>query len=155
MHEWERAYQTIEDANQRFREDEEYAALDAKHERAFDNSDPKPAPRVKRSNAPRPDRLWWERVLERDQGCCVHSNPADCSDGFQAHHVIPQQTLRREAPSWLWEPLVGMGVCGLAHRQHHNRTRPIERAEIPAQVVAFLVFQLGFGPYLDRHYPAP
>jgi len=48
-----------------------------------------------------------------------------------------------------------MGVCGLAHRQHHNRTRPIERAEIPAQVVAFLVFQLGFGPYLDRHYPAP
>lgn len=48
---------------------------------------------------------------------------------------------------------VGMGVCGLAHRQHHNRVRPIERAEIPAVVVAFLVFELGFGAYIDRHYP--
>ncbi len=151
IHEWEAPLARAGDSEQRYREDEEYAALDHRREMAFHNADPKPAPRVKRRNAPRPDKLWRERVLERDQGCRVHANPADCSDGWQAHHVVPQQVLRRERPGILWDVSAGIGVCGLAHRQHHARTRPIALSEIPPSVVAFLRSH-GFADYLDRHY---
>jgi len=116
--------------------------------------DPKPAPRITRRDAAlryRPALAWKLTVLERDQGCCVHSNPADCSDGWVAHHVVAQQELRRSRPDLLWNPLSGMGVCGLAHRQHHNRVRPITQDEIPAAVLVFLR-EAGYSWYLDRHY---
>ena len=105
---------------------------------------------------PRPDRLWRERVLERDQGCCVHTNPADCREWFQAHHVVPQQVLRRTTPeadlaAVLWHPLAGMGVCGLVHRQHHSGHTLIALDAIPLPVVDFLC-GLGFGWYIERHY---
>lgn len=143
-----------EQADERWRYQEtEYAEhLRAQAERWDEcRPDPKPTPRVKRSNQPRPDRLWKERVLERDQGCCVHSNPSDCREWWQAHHVVPQQVLRREAPEVLWHPLAGMGVCGLAHRQHHSGAAPISLDAIPLPVVDFLG-GLGFGWYLERHY---
>jgi hypothetical protein len=114
--------------------------------------DPKPEKRVLRRNQPRPDRLWRERVLERDQGCVVHADPKDCDEGWQAHHVVAQQELRRTAPAELWNVLVGMGVCGLAHRQHHSRIAPIPRQAIPVEVDVFLQ-RLGFHNYLVRHYP--
>lgn len=115
---------------------------------------PKPQPRLRRSAANKGDApgLWRDAVLNRDQGCRVHENPADCQHGWAAHHVVLQQTLRDDCPDALWNPLSGMGVCGLAHRQHHNRRRPILLHEIPPVVVAYLQHH-GFGPYLDRHYP--
>jgi hypothetical protein len=115
-------------------------------------ADPKPASRVLRKDAPKPPDTWRDAVLERDQGCVVHVNPADCDEGFDAHHVVPQQRLRREAPELLWEPEAGVGVCGLAHRQHHSCVRRIRWQELPASVRAFLR-AAGFGAYLQRHYP--
>jgi hypothetical protein len=117
--------------------------------------DPKPVRALTRSQAHRkypPSVDWKLAVLERDQGCVVHTNPAECCAPFSAHHVVPQQVLRRLAPQALWSPLSGVGVCSDAHRQHHNRVRPIRRAELPAVVVEYLIRQ-GFGPYLERHYP--
>lgn len=148
----------LADAEQRGPEYEHHALVEARRERDFDcHPDPKPLRRVSRTDARR-----WRRsgltglrhvVLERDQGCCVHPEPTECGDGWAAHHVVPQQVLRRSAPDSLGNPLSGMGVCGLAHRQHHNRVRPIRFEEIPAEVVAYLT-GLGFGAYLERHYPA-
>ena len=115
--------------------------------------DPKPAKRASRTTAPRPDRLWRERVLERDQGCCVHTNPADCREWFQAHHVVAQQILRLNHADQLWHPLAGMGVCGLVHRRHHSAAELIPLWAIPLPVVDFLS-GLGFGWYIERHYPA-
>ncbi len=83
----------------------------------------------------------------------MHEDLTYCELGLQAHHVIPQQKLRRNRPEALWNPLSGMLVCGLAHRQHHNRVRPILFHEIPPAVIEYLT-ELGFGWYLERHYPA-
>ena len=122
-------------------------------------TDWKPAKRLTRADVwrkHRPSIAWKLAVLERDQGCCVHSNPAECGeDGrgqlWVSHHVVYQQELRRNRPELLWHPLSGMGVCGLAHTRHHNRSRPIRQAEIPPQVFAFLAEQ-GYGRYLERFY---
>lgn len=144
---------TVEAAYERFRESEWLDHLDARRDRDVEVvPDPRPPRRVKRTTAPRPDRLWKERVLERDQGCCVHTDPADCDEGWQAHHVVPQQALRKLAPHALWHIDSGMGVCGLAHRRHHSRVRPIRLDEVPASVRAHLT-ALGFAAYLERHYP--
>lgn len=146
---------TVEDNYDRRAADEYDLHLRASEERRFDEVSPdwKPPARVKRSNAPRPDRLWKERVLERDQGCCVHVNPKDCREGWQAHHVVPQQELRRTFPEALWNPLAGIGVCGLAHRQHHNRTHPITLDMIPLPVQDYLG-GIGYRVFLERHYAA-
>lgn len=120
----------------------------------YGKPDPKPPKRASRAESlgkPGSRQRWHDAVLERDQGCNVHPNPADCDEGWQAHHVVPQQVLRREQPAILWHPLVGMGVCGLAHRQHHSGVRPITQDEVPAPVVAFLRSR-GFSAYLHRHY---
>ena len=125
----------------------------ASDERNRVEPDWKPARRVRRAAANKGDApgLWRDAVLNRDQGCRVHENPADCADGWAAHHVVPQQELRRTLPEALWNPLSGMGVCGKAHRQHHNLSRRITLNEIPVVVQAYLRHH-GFGPYLDRHY---
>lgn len=115
--------------------------------------DPKPAKRVKRSKAPKPDESWKLAVLDRDQGCCVHASPHLCEPPFVAHHVLYQQHIRNDGvTAILWDTAVGMGVCELAHRQHHSRVRPIFRDEIPADVAEFLE-RLGYGWYLDSKYP--
>jgi hypothetical protein len=114
--------------------------------------DPKPRPRVpKRLGAPEDGLRWRDTVLERDMGCVKHRNPADCAEGWHAHHVIPQQTLRRTHPEILWHPLVGVGLCGKAHRQHHAGHNPLTMGELPASVRSFLRSK-GFQWYLDRHY---
>lgn len=145
---------TLEAAYERFGADEYADHLEARRDRSDVEvvPDPRPPRRVKRTTAPRPDRLWKERVLERDQGCCVHRDPADCDEGWQAHHVVPQKILRQYAPQALWHTGTGMGVCGLAHRQHHNRVRPITLDEVPEPVRRHIV-ALGLGWFLERHYP--
>jgi len=47
-----------------------------------------------------------------------------------------------------------MGVCGLAHRQHHSGHRPIRFDEIPRNVRVFLAMA-GYDWYLLRHYEVP
>lgn len=153
-------YPTFDDGYERFQRDEWYERRDDLRLRALDRveviPDPRPQRRLSRSQAARiiaPSWTWKRDILERDQGCCVHRNPADCSEGWQAHHVVSQQDLRRRSrPDAIWHPSSGMGVCGLAHRQHHSRVRPILHSEIPLVCVEYLT-GLGFGPYLERRYP--
>lgn len=135
-------------------EDDRERALE---ERALDEcrTDFKPARRMSKAEARGARNVpleWRLAVLDRDQGCLVHDDPAVCELPFQAHHVCLAQVLRREFPEALWNPLAGMGVCSLAHRQHHNRVRPILLDEVPVEVVAYLT-EHGFGPWLHRHYP--
>lgn len=154
----------LADAEQRALTYEHHERLDARAERDFDcHPDPKPLRREPRTMAGsialrRARKEWREKVLSHDQDCCVHDDRSLCEPGWQgglldAHHVVPQQTLRQEYPAALWNPLSGMAVCGLAHRQHHNRVRPIRLKEIPAVARVFLA-QQGYGAYLERHYPA-
>lgn len=126
-------------------------------ERKERGPDPKPPKRLLRAKAVRDSAItyaWRENVLERDQGCVRtdHANPAFCSEGFACHHVVPQQTLRREAPELLWAAELGITLCGLAHRQHHSGVRAIRWQELPAEVRAFCRAN-GFGDYISRKYP--
>lgn len=144
-------YYGASDAAERYRRD---GLSEHEEARAGDHrTDWKPPPRLKRKDT-RPSaesKAWRNAVLDRDQGCLVHANPAECSEGWQAHHVVTQQVLRREQPGALWDPLSGMCVCGLAHRQHHASRVLILHVAIPLAVRAFLTEQ-GFGSYLYRHY---
>lgn len=121
-------------------------------DRMFANSDPKPLPRRKRKDVHSPGRWWRDAVLERDMGCIAHSNPVSCSEGWHAHHVVPQQELRRTAPDAIWHPLSGVGLCGKAHRRHHSGYELIAFDLLPLAVVDFLS-GLGYSEYLLRHYP--
>lgn len=152
-HQWESAYYAASDALERYRRDELAEHVQAAAEQDEHRTDWKPPPRVKRT-ATRPSvesKAWREAILDRDQGCVVHANPADCGEGWQAHHVVPQQVLRRERAEAIWNPLSGMCVCGLVHRQHHAGRVPIPYEAIPLAVRSFLAEQ-GFGGYLFRHY---
>lgn len=149
-----------QDAYARFREGQEAEHLLTQEHRRADTlmehrparPDPKPPKREKRGQTP-PLIAWKLTVLERDQGC-YHTNPAECEPPFEAHHVVPQQKLRRDGRTEaLWNPLSGMGVCRKHHWQHHHRTRPILLDEIPPVVVAFFR-EAGYSWYLDKHYPA-
>jgi len=116
--------------------------------------DPKPQRRVTRRAASDPEasRAWREAVLDRDQGCCYHSNPAICSGGFESHHVVYAKRLREYHPAALWNPLSGMGLCGFAHAAHHDGTSfRIPQSAIPASVTAYLI-GLGYRRFLDQYY---
>ena len=141
---------------------EEQAMFDeaerAREDRLLDEckSDWKPAKRVKRSdtNAAGNVALRWKlAVLDRDQGCVVHDDPALCQAPFESHHVLYAQHIRKDPriTRYLYDPRIGCGVCSLAHRQHHNGSRRIRLAEIPLEVVAFIE-ALGYSEYLHRRY---
>lgn len=156
--EQQRTRDSHEDASERFRASEPVEAEVARAEHAFDcHPDPRPIRRETRATARRHPgaREHFKRaVLQRDQGCCVHSNPAGgCDEGWQAHHVVYQQHLRITRPRELWEPRVGMSVCGRAHRRHHSGHEQIPYELIPPVVAEYLC-ALGFGVWLERHYPA-
>lgn len=153
MHGSDSAYYAAADDAERYRRDEWAEHLRARADGEDHLTDWKPAPRVKRKDT-RPSaesKAWRNAVLDRDRACLVHANPLDCREGWQAHHVVTQQVLRREQPGALWDPLSGMCVCGLAHRQHHAGRVLIPHVAIPLAVRAFLTEQ-GFGGYLARHY---
>ena len=130
------------------------AVYEAEREAREHRTDWKPAPRVKRADANRNAAgvNWRNAVLERDQGCVAHTNPVTCREGWQAHHVVPQQILRRIAPDALWNPLSGVGLCGLAHRRHHSGHTPLPFDFLPLPVVDYLSGR-GFAHYLERMYP--
>ena len=134
--------QALEDEHQRARE-----------ERALDEcrTDWKPARRVSRRDAPRPDIMWRELIFQRDQGCVFHSNPADCDEGMQFHHVVFQQELRRSFPEALWKPESGVCLCGWAHRNFHGGWITLTVEDLPAEVVGYLR-EIGYGWYLEKHY---
>lgn len=105
--------------------------------------------------------LWRRFVLARGPWLkCQTEHPGDAAESLEAHHVIPQQTLRSHArlhgltaPELLWDPRVGVAVSGRRHDRHHSGHEPIRRAELPPDVFEFAE-QYGLGWYIDRHYPA-
>ena len=159
MSEYELPHHWQEEADRR-RED---AAWDdhvrAKEEREFDYGkrsyapDPKPAKRVSRRTAPKPDERWRELIFQRDQGCLYHDDPALCSGDPEAHHVVLQQTLRRDFPEALWRPESGICLCAWAHRSFHAGGVILTLERLPLEVVGYLR-SVGFGWYLDKHYPS-
>lgn len=148
------------DAYERGSEAEFELHLDAKQERAFDRGewrgpDWRPEKRVKRADANR-DRgqtlAWRTAVLDRADGCVAHANPADCSDRFHAHHVLPQQLLRIKHPAQVWNPLVGACLCDGAHDQFHRGRLVIVREMLPLDVWMHCTMLEPL--YMGKHYPA-
>lgn len=94
---------------------------------------------------------WKRRVCVH--GCQVHGDPRDCDGPVQAHHIILQQHLRKHGlADHVLDTDVGMGVCYLAHRQHHNATRRIPYECVPDAAIRF-AYEHGIDWMLDRYYP--
>lgn len=101
-------------------------------------------------------REWKIAVMERSGGRCVVSGER----GEHAHHVLPQQLLRRRAktlgvdPAWLlWDARCGILLSEETHRRHHNGRAPIPHEYLPAGAFEF-AYTYGLGWYLAKHYPA-
>jgi hypothetical protein len=94
-------------------------------------------------------------VLRRDRHCPVvddgrHDGP------LEAHHVIPQEALKKildakSLPAVLWDPEIGRAVC----RRHHGRHTGAAR-RLPASVLTprarEIAEALGLGHVLDKTY---
>ncbi len=161
-YEWDRPVDRFGDAEARYERDLEAEQIEHENqvirERLYEHRparpDPKPDRRVPRRMVQIYER-WRDEVFERDQySCQVHLNPADCEWPPQSHHVVTAQLLRRDGhAAALNDRRVGMTVCAKAHRQHHNRTRPILREEVPAEVLAY-VYELGYTDWFEKTYPS-
>lgn len=154
-YEYEQPREGLEDLYARHDEREymEYLRAREERERDFRGPDPRPPKAMKRAYQPKAERAFRDLVVDRD-GCVVHDNPKDCEWPPQAHHVLPQQFMRRNGlGALLWDPRLAVGLCAKAHRQHHNGVRRLRLSEIPAEVVRF-IHGLGHSPYLERHYLA-
>lgn len=146
-YEYESPFDTVEDRYDRWRRDEEAAFDDEWYDRRRDRLE-------EHRPLAKPDaRLAWRNaVMDRDQGCVVHRNPADCIPPFQAHHVVTQHHLRKHGHGdALWDPRVGVCVCEGAHVRHTKAVERIPVECLPGEVVAF-VRELGLGWTLDRYY---
>lgn len=74
---------------------------------------------------------------------------------LQAHHVVPQQRLRRAGlHALLLDERMGLCLCAWHHQRHTNRRQPVPTALLPAETVD-LVEEIGFGWMLNnpREYP--
>lgn len=98
---------------------------------------------------------WKMHVTRRSEGRCVVSGEA----AAHAHHVLPQQLLRRRArelavdPAWLlWDVRNGIAVSEDTHRRHHNGRAPIPRSVLPQCVFDFAE-EFGLSWWLERHAP--
>lgn len=81
------------------------------------------------------------------------------SPDTQAHHVIPQQTLRRRARDLgvdanllLWDRRNGVELTRRRHERHHSGHEPLTGADVPASVFEFAE-QFGLGWWLEKHLP--
>lgn len=94
-------------------------------------------------------------VLRRDKRCPVtddgrHDGP------LQAHHVIPQEALKRvlddaSLPSVLWDPEIGRAICERHHARHTGATRRLPTSVITGRVRE-IAEALGLGHILDKTY---
>lgn len=111
--------------------------------------------------SPRPPSLTPEEQARRAQW---QSSIADrCATpgcgraDVQLHHVVYAQHVQREEGD-RFDPANGRTLCRGCHAAHHDRTRPVVRAQLTAANVAFARALLGDGPaaaYLERRYAGP
>jgi hypothetical protein len=72
--------------------------------------------------------------------------------GLQAHHAIRQQVLRKLGLP-VWDVRLAVPVCEEpCHRQHTSRKRRIKEAELPDEVISF-VLEHGLQLELEKEYP--
>lgn len=122
----------------------------------------KPDPRPEKTGKrPRTDadrraaEAFKRAVLALDRECLVHGDPAECDEPLQAHHVIPQQTLRKAGRhDLLWDPANGMTVCYRAHRRDHSGHEKIPFMAIPTRCLRFAADH-GFADVLAHRYFSP
>lgn len=123
------------------------------------SGDAKPVPKlaaVKRAKRRTADQvaeslLWHREVVAR--GPCLRTKGDVGGVVAQAHHVIPQQVLRRHrAP--LWDQRIGISVSARRHARHHSGHEPIAWTEIDPQRRYFIkryAVEYGLEPWLERH----
>lgn len=71
-----------------------------------------------------------------------------------AHHVIPEQTLRRNGlDAYVMDTRNRLSLCRTHHRRHHDATRRLRRSELPDSVFEF-ARETGMGWWLEKHYGA-
>ncbi len=101
-------------------------------------------------------RLYWKRYICQ-AGCAVCGE----TDGtkLQAHHVIQQQRLRREAKSrgldldrLLWDDRVGLCLCEPCHNAHTSAMKRVPRSALRPENWEF-ARELGLEHWLEHDYP--
>lgn len=108
-------------------------------------------------------QAWFEAVVTR-AGSALIAAGEQGAIVIQAHHVIPQQVLRRRArelglaeATLVWDKRVGVRVSDRRHQRHHSGHEPIRRAELDERLLGgILEFarEYGLEEWFDRHYPA-
>ena len=86
---------------------------------------------------------WYRVVVNRGAVCAACGG----RQRLQAHHVIPQQVLRRyaaemrlsvaETQAILWDVRNGIALCVRCHERHTNAVVRFPRARLPKLVWAF------------------
>lgn len=117
--------------------------------------------RRRRTIGSREQRERFRRATLFRTECCPVVDDGPCEGPLEAHHVIPQQAIRKWARAAhvgsdvladaLWDPGNGLAVC----RRHHDRhTRAVCRLPVSAIPATSLVFAraLGLEHLLARYY---
>lgn len=123
-------------------------------------SNPK-TPRVIKGQGPNHPRTLIEemerkmfREHARQQRCCQAPGcPAPMAGGWQAHHVVYEQELRRlHLP--IYNVRNSMRLCSACHARHHNRTAPLPLSILTEEHLAYAREVLGDRAmdYLSRRY---
>lgn len=116
-----------------------------------------PAPRTDLQEA----KAWWVVVTAGGNGpCAVCGRTKQDGARIQAHHVIRQQVLEREATSrgidpalWLWDHRVGLSLCEApCHANHTSAHRRITQRYLRPANLAFAA-ELDLGHMLQREHP--
>ena len=75
------------------------------------------------------------------------------TDGIQAHHAVPQQTLRRRGRTdVLWHPHNAVPLCVRDHARHTTRFATVPFERLPAAAIAF-AYARGLVEELLREHP--
>jgi hypothetical protein len=85
--------------------------------------------------------------------CAMSFEDPICEARLQAHHIIPQQTLRKhghgdklgDRRNWVY-------LCRRHHRRHHSGHQRLPREALRQETLDFAE-ETGLSWYLDRHYP--
>lgn len=102
----------------------------------------------------------WHRGIGCTCMVCGNTYRVECD----AHHILPVQTLRREAKRLdfdferaRWDRRNRLACCRVCHERHHSRHRPISRDVLQEHAPKVFQFarELGLTSQLDHEYPEP